>query len=192
VSVTGAPAAFHLLAKPTGAVCNLDCTYCFFLSKEALYPGSPFRMDDTTLEAYIRQLIEAHRTPEVTIAWQGGEPTLMGIDFYRRAAELAERYRKPGQRVQHTMQTNGVLVDDEWAALFKEHAFLIGLSVDGPKEMHDGQGGAGDHADLRDRRRQARPQRPLHLREREEVEALSWRADRFDSASGIRVRGDTH
>ncbi|MDP9270344.1 MAG: anaerobic sulfatase maturase [Chloroflexota bacterium] len=145
--LTDAPPAFHLLAKPTGAVCNLDCTYCFFLSKEALYPGSPFRMDDATLEAYIRQLIEAHRTPEVTIAWQGGEPTLMGIDFYRRAAELAEQHRKAGQRVQHTMQTNGVLVDDEWAAFFKENAFLIGLSVDGPKEMHDAyrvnKGGAG-------------------------------------------------
>ena len=80
-----APPAYHVLAKPTGAVCNLNCEYCFFLSKEQLYPGSRFRMSDELLETYIRQLIESHRTLEVTIAWQGGEPTLMGLDFYRRA-----------------------------------------------------------------------------------------------------------
>src|SRR5438034_1280210 len=84
----GAPPAFHLLAKPTGAVCNLDCSYCFFLSKEMLYPGSRFRMADDLLETYLRQLIEAHaRVPEVTIAWQGGEPTLMGVEFFRRSVE---------------------------------------------------------------------------------------------------------
>ncbi len=142
-----APTAFHLLAKPTGAVCNLDCTYCFFLSKEALYPGSPFRMAEDTLEAYIEQLIDAHSTPEVTIAWQGGEPTMMGLDFYLRAVELAEKHGKPGQRIQHTMQTNGVLVDDEWAAFFKQHGFLIGISIDGPREIHDtyrvNKGGSG-------------------------------------------------
>jgi len=141
------PTAFHLLAKPTGAICNLDCTYCFFLSKEALYPGSPFRMTEDTLEAYIEQLIQAHDTPEVTIAWQGGEPTMMGLDFYRRAVELAEKHRRPGQRVQHTMQTNGVLIDDAWAAFFKEQGFLIGISIDGPREIHDtyrvNKGGSG-------------------------------------------------
>ncbi len=89
-TITDAPPAFHLLAKPTGAVCNLDCSYCFFLSKEMLYPGSRFRMADELLEAYLRQLIEAHaRVPEVQIAWQGGEPTLMGLDFFRRSVELA-------------------------------------------------------------------------------------------------------
>ena len=88
-----APPAFHLLAKPTGAVCNLDCSYCFFLSKEMLYPGSRFRMADELLEAYLRQLIEAHAgVPEVTIAWQGGEPTLMGVEFFRRSVELANQY----------------------------------------------------------------------------------------------------
>ena len=86
-----APPAFHLLAKPTGAVCNLDCSYCFFLSKEMLYPGSRFRMADELLEAYVSQLIEAHATvPEVAIAWQGGEPTLMGVEFFRRSVELAD------------------------------------------------------------------------------------------------------
>ena len=115
------PRAFHLLAKPTGAVCNLDCSYCFFLSKEMLYPGSRFRMADELLETYIRQLIEAHaRVPEVTIAWQGGEPTLMGVEFFRRSVELANRYLRPGQRAAYTIQTNGTLIDEEWAAFFKE------------------------------------------------------------------------
>jgi len=132
-----APPAFHLLAKPTGAACNLECAYCFFLDKEAFYPGGTFRMSDALLERYIRQLIEAHQTDEVAIAWQGGEPTLMGIDFYRRALALAEKYRRPGMRFLHTMQTNGTLVDDEWAAFFKEHDFLVGISIDGPRALHD-------------------------------------------------------
>ena len=92
----GAPPAFHLLAKPTGAICNLDCAYCFFLDKEAFYPGSKFRMSDDVLEQYIRQLIESHQTDSVNIAWQGGEPTLMGLDFFRRAMALVEKYRRPG------------------------------------------------------------------------------------------------
>jgi uncharacterized protein len=134
---SGAPPAFHLLAKPTGAACNLDCAYCFFLDKEALYPGSKFRMSETLLEQYIRQLIESHQTDTVNIAWQGGEPTLMGLDFFRRAMALAEKYRRPGMTFLHTMQTNGTLLDDEWAAFFKEHGFLIGISLDGPRELHD-------------------------------------------------------
>jgi uncharacterized protein len=133
----GAPPAFHLLAKPTGAVCNLDCAYCFFLDKEVLYPGSRFRMSDDVLEQYIRQLIESHRTDSVNIAWQGGEPTLMGLDFFRRAISLVEKYRRPGMSFLHTMQTNGTLLDDEWAAFFKEHGFLIGISIDGPQPLHD-------------------------------------------------------
>ncbi|MDP2217673.1 MAG: anaerobic sulfatase maturase [Methanolobus sp.] len=127
----------HVLAKPTGAVCNLACKYCFFLSKEALYPDSDFRMSDEVLEAYIRQLIEAHRTPQVTIAWQGGEPTIMGIDFYRRAIKLQEKYRRPGMTFENTMQTNGTLLNDEWCRFFKKNNFLIGISIDGPRELHD-------------------------------------------------------
>ncbi|MCB9152909.1 MAG: anaerobic sulfatase maturase [Caldilineae bacterium] len=142
-----APPAFHLLAKPTGAVCNLDCSYCFFLSKEMLYPGSRFRMADDLLELYIKQLLEAHQTPEVMVAWQGGEPTLMGLDFFRRSVELVEKYRKPEQRVQHTIQTNGTQIDDAWAAFFKQHGFLVGISVDGPRAIHDAyrvnKGGSG-------------------------------------------------
>jgi uncharacterized protein len=132
-----APAAFHVLAKPSGPICNLDCTYCFFLSKEALYPGDRFRMTDEVLEAYVSQLLAAHTAPEVTIAWQGGEPTLMGVDFFRRALEIAERHRRPGQVLQHTMQTNATLLTDEWCALLREHRFLVGVSIDGPRELHD-------------------------------------------------------
>ena len=134
----GAPREFHLLAKPTGAVCNLDCSYCFFLSKELLYPGSRFRMADDLLEAYLRQLIEAHAgAPEVVVSWQGGEPTMMGLDFFRRSVELADGMKRPGQRIAYTIQTNGTLLDEDWAAFFKEHGFLVGLSVDGPRDLHD-------------------------------------------------------
>jgi uncharacterized protein len=132
-----APPRFHLLAKPSGSTCNLDCTYCFFLSKEALYPNEKSRMSELTLENYIRQLLEAHRTPTVTVAWQGGEPTLMGLDFFKKSVELALKHRQPGQELEFTFQTNGVLLDDAWCAFFKEHNFLIGLSVDGPQEIHD-------------------------------------------------------
>jgi len=132
-----APPAFHLLVKPTGAACNLDCAYCFFLDKEALYPHSKFRMTDEMLEEYIRQLIEAHQTDHVTIAWQGGEPTLMGLDFYRRSVELVEKYRRPGMEIMHSMQTNGVLLNDAWCEFFKENNFLIGISLDGPRYLHD-------------------------------------------------------
>ncbi len=132
-----APPAFHLLAKPTGAICNLDCEYCFFLDKELLYPGSKFRMSDEMLERYIRQLVDSHQIDQVAVAWQGGEPTLMGLDFYRRAMELEEKHARPGMTFLNTMQTNGTLLDDEWCAFFKEHNFLIGISIDGPRELHD-------------------------------------------------------
>jgi uncharacterized protein len=118
-------------------VCNLDCKYCFFLSKETLYPGSDFRMADDVVEEYIRQLLESQQGPTVAIAWQGGEPTLMGLDFFRRTIELVAKYRKSGQQVEHSIQTNGTRLDDAWCEFFKEHHFLVGLSVDGPREMHD-------------------------------------------------------
>jgi len=132
-----APTYFHVLSKPSGATCNLDCTYCFFLSKEKLYPNSRFRMSEETLETYIRQLLESQRAPEVTIAWQGGEPTLMGLDFFKRAVDLVHAYARPGVEIQHTMQTNGILLNDDWCRFFHEHRFLIGLSLDGPQAMHD-------------------------------------------------------
>ena len=126
------------MAKPTGAVCNLDCQYCFFLSKEELYPGSRFRMSGETQENYIRQLLEAHATvPEVVVTWQGGEPTLMGLDFFRRSVELEQRHARPDQRILNAIQTNGTLLSDDWGEFLAEHDFLVGISIDGPREMHD-------------------------------------------------------
>ncbi len=131
------PPSFHLLVKPTGSSCNLDCSYCYFLGKEGLYPEATPRMTDETLELYIRQLLESHRTPEVNIAWQGGEPMLMGLEFFRRAVELGKKYARPGQEIVHTIQTNGTKIDDQWARFFLENGFLVGLSIDGPRELHD-------------------------------------------------------
>jgi uncharacterized protein len=133
----GAPAAFHVMLKPRGAICNLDCQYCFYLAKERLYPGSRFRMADDLLERYTQQYIEAQRVPEVTFAWQGGEPTLMGLEFFRRAVELQEKYRPAGTTIHNTLQTNGTMLNDAWGAFLKEHDFLIGLSLDGPRDLHD-------------------------------------------------------
>jgi len=131
------PKAFHIMAKPTGSACNLRCGYCFFLKKESLYPGSDFRMSAQVHEAYIRQLLEFHRTPRVTVAWQGGEPTLMGLDFFRHSIELQKKYQKPGTHIENTFQTNGILLNDEWCRFFRENNFLVGLSMDGPGELHD-------------------------------------------------------
>ncbi len=133
----GRPPAFHIMVKPTGAACNLNCSYCFYLDKQELYPGSRFRMTDEVLEAYLRQLIEAHETNHVTVAWQGGEPTLMGLDFYRKAIEIQKKYRKPGMTFENTLQTNGTLLDEAWCRFLKENDFLVGISIDGPREYHD-------------------------------------------------------
>ena len=129
---------YHLLAKPAGAACNLACQYCFFLSKENLYPAreSPL-MTEALLDTYIRQLMQSSPGPQVEVAWQGGEPMLRGLEFFRRSVELAEKYRRPDQRVLHTIQTNGTLVDATWAAFFKENNYLVGISIDGPRELHD-------------------------------------------------------
>lgn len=132
-----APSYFHVMAKPTGAACNLNCKYCFFLSKDSLYPGSGFRMSDEVLEAYVRQVIESQREPHLTIAWQGGEPTLMGLDFFRRAMTLVNKYRRPGSTLELTIQTNGVLLDQAWCEFLRENKILVGLSMDGPRQMHD-------------------------------------------------------
>ncbi|MBC8505751.1 MAG: anaerobic sulfatase maturase [Anaerolineales bacterium] len=131
------PPAFHVMTKPRGAVCNLDCKYCYFLKKEDLYPDSDLRMGEGTLESYVRQYIEAQRVPEVTFAWQGGEPTLMGLEFFEKAVAFQKKYRKPGMKVINALQTNGTTLDDDWCAFFKKHDFLIGLSLDGPQELHN-------------------------------------------------------
>jgi uncharacterized protein len=131
------PFAFHVMLKPRGPVCNLACEYCYYLSKEDLYPDADFCMTDEVLEAFTRQYIEAQRVPEVTFGWQGGEPLLMGLDFFRRAVALQETYRKPGMRIVNALQTNGTLLDDGWCRFLREHDFLVGLSLDGPREAHD-------------------------------------------------------
>jgi uncharacterized protein len=129
--------AFHVMLKPRGPVCNLACAYCYYLSKADLYPGADFRMADEVLETFTRQYIAAQRVPEVTFGWQGGEPLLMGLDFFRRAVALQEKYRKPGMRIVNALQTNGTLLDDDWCRFLREHDFLVGLSLDGPREVHD-------------------------------------------------------
>jgi uncharacterized protein len=128
---------FHVLAKPTGPICNLDCHYCFYLDKQRLYPGtSGWSMPDAVLEAFVREYIAAQDAPVVSFAWQGGEPTLLGLDFFRRVVELQRRYAD-GKAIENGFQTNGILLDDEWGAFFAEHGFLVGLSVDGPRDLHD-------------------------------------------------------
>jgi uncharacterized protein len=129
--------AFHVMAKPAGSRCNLSCDYCFFQKKKYLYPKSDFRMSDKVMESYIRQTIEAQNVPEITIAWQGGEPTLMGLDFFQRANEVIKKYRKAGTQIEQTLQTNGVLIDAEWCKFLAENNFLVGLSIDGLKSLHD-------------------------------------------------------
>ncbi len=131
------PRAFHVMTKPRGAICNLDCKYCYFLSKEQLYPNSSFRMSETLLEAYIRQYITVQHMPEVTFAWQGGEPTLMGLDFFKQAVRYQQKHKPKGMQVFNALQTNAVTLDDDWCAFFAENNFLIGVSIDGPKHLHD-------------------------------------------------------
>ncbi len=129
---------YHMLLKPVGAVCNLDCTYCFYLHKQDLLhqPRMP-HMSEGVLEQHTRQYLESQPTGEVVFSWQGGEPTLAGLDFFRRAVELQGKYRRAGQRVLNDLQTNGTLLDDQWAAFLKQHGFLVGLSCDGPRDLHD-------------------------------------------------------
>lgn len=131
------PYAFSLVLKPHGPICNLDCQYCFYLKKEQLYPDAQFRMSDELLENYTRQYIEAQRVPLANFIWQGGEPTLMGLDFFRKAVEYQARYCKPGMTIENSFQTNGILLDDAWCQFFHDHHFLVGLSIDGPRHLHD-------------------------------------------------------
>jgi uncharacterized protein len=125
------------MAKPIGPICNLDCKYCFYLEKESLYPQvAKWAMRDDVLDSYVRQYIESHDTPVINFAWQGGEPTLLGVDYFRRVVELQKRYAN-GKQIENAFQTNGVLLNDVWAEFFKENRFLIGISIDGPRELHD-------------------------------------------------------
>jgi uncharacterized protein len=129
--------SFQVMIKPAGARCNLSCEYCFYREKKKLYPSKPLIMSDEVLESFVKQYIQSQRTPEVTFSWQGGEPLLMGIDFYRRALAFQKRYRKPGMVCRNTIQTNGTLINDDWCRFFRDHHFLVGISLDGPEEFHD-------------------------------------------------------
>ncbi len=128
---------FHIMTKPIGPICNLDCKYCFYLEKENLYPGTRhWAMTPEVLEHYIQQYIAAQPLGEVHFAWQGGEPTLLGIEFFRSVIALQQKHAG-GKPIHNALQTNGTLVDDEWAEFLASHGFLVGISIDGPREIHD-------------------------------------------------------
>ncbi|HEY6490096.1 MAG: anaerobic sulfatase maturase [Terracidiphilus sp.] len=129
---------FHIMAKPHGPICNLDCTYCYYLEKENLYAGSArdFRMSGDVLENYVRQYIQTHPLATVQFAWQGGEPTLLGVAFFEHLIELQNKYAN-GKKIENAFQTNGTLLDDKWGEFLARNKFLIGLSIDGPEELHD-------------------------------------------------------
>ena len=131
--------SFHVMVKPHGPLCNLSCKYCFYLYKlDTMKTTNQWRMTDEVLETFIKQYLETHPdTATVTFAWQGGEPTLLGIDFFRNAIRLQKKHKKEHQRIENSFQTNGVLLNEEWAEFFAKHNFLIGISIDGPQEIHD-------------------------------------------------------
>ena len=129
--------AFHVMTKPIGPVCNLDCTYCFYLEKEKLYPGTKdWAMPDEVLERYVREYIAAQPGEEAHFAWQGGEPTLLGVEFFRKVVALEQKHAG-GKTIHNALQTNGTLIDDAWGEFLAKERFLVGISIDGPREMHD-------------------------------------------------------
>lgn len=130
------PPAFATMVKPVGSACNLDCAYCYYRDKAEIYSSRQAVMSTDVLESYIRQYLETVNLPVVAFCWHGGEPLLAGIDFYRKAVELQQRYAA-GRQIENTLQTNGVLVNDEWCSFFRENSFLVGVSLDGPKDIHD-------------------------------------------------------
>jgi uncharacterized protein len=129
---------FHVMAKPIGPLCNLDCSYCFYLSKEKLLETcNKWQMSDEVLEEFIKQYIQGQTHDEIVFSWQGGEPTLCGLDFFKKVVALEKKYCPPGKRVENDLQTNGTLLNDEWCEFLRENHFLVGLSIDGPRELHD-------------------------------------------------------
>jgi len=133
----------YILVKPAGPDCNLACTYCFYYEKKHQFSGRKHRMSDETLETMIRQAME-QSGQSIGFGWQGGEPTLMGLDFYRRVVELQKHYGslysrnfRGGKTVSNGLQTNGILLNEEWATFLKENHFLVGISLDGPAHIHD-------------------------------------------------------
>lgn len=140
---------FSLLAKPAGAACNLNCSYCYFLSKQVLWEPKSQAMSSDTLRAWLVNYLDALPDGPVSLDWQGGEPTMRGLDFFREAVRLADELARPGQQLQHSIQTNATLLSDEWAEFLAEHRFLVGVSIDGPPWLHDchrvNKAGRGSH-----------------------------------------------
>ena len=133
----GVPQGVHVVAKPAGPACNLDCAYCFYLEKKVLFaPAETYRMSDEVLAALIANYVRSQPTPEVEFVWQGGEPTLLGIDFFRHVVEIQQRFAKR-KRITNSLQTNGTLLTDQWCTFLRKHGFTVGLSLDGPREIHD-------------------------------------------------------
>jgi len=129
---------FQIFAKPVGAICNLDCKYCYYLRKEYLYEkGKSFRMPDDILEDYIVQHIDAFPDPVIRFSWHGGEPTVLGLDYFRKIVALQRKHQPSGRRIANSMQTNGTLLDEDWCRFLAAEGFGVGLSLDGPQEMHD-------------------------------------------------------
>ncbi|MBI4191383.1 MAG: radical SAM protein [Betaproteobacteria bacterium] len=129
---------FQVMVKPIGAVCNLDCGYCYYLGKKDLYPKAKlFRMADDLLESYIVQHIEACPKKAILFSWHGGEPTLLGLDYFRRIVELQRKHRPAEREILNGIQTNGTLLDEAWCRFLAAEGFYVGISMDGPKELHD-------------------------------------------------------
>jgi uncharacterized protein len=131
------PNAFNVMLKPAGPSCNLNCTYCYYLEKRKLYPGKKdFRMSENFLKDFTKQYIESQDVPVVTFTWQGGEPTLMGLDFYKKALEFQKKYAD-GKKIENSFQTNGTRLNDEWCKFFNDNKILVGISIDGAEHNHD-------------------------------------------------------
>lgn len=129
---------FQIFTKPIGPICNLDCHYCYYLQKEDLYPQSKsFRMPDDVLEEYIVQHIEVSPGTTINFFWHGGEPTILGLDYFRKIVALQHKHQPPGRRITNGIQTNGMLLDEAWCRFFAEEHFAVGISLDGPAELHD-------------------------------------------------------
>jgi uncharacterized protein len=129
---------FHAMAKPIGSTCNINCAYCYYLHKEQLLDQQRGRrMAPSMLERYIRQYIESQNGEQIVFSWQGGEPTMLGLDFFRDIVALQRKYQPAGQRIENDLQTNATLLTDEWCRFLKQEHFLVGVSIDGPRALHD-------------------------------------------------------
>ena len=138
MSIPANQRSFHVMAKPGSSICNIDCKYCYYLSKEVLAGGpGGGRMSDEVLERYIKEYIDGVTAREVVFSWQGGEPTLLGLPYFKKIAALQKKHRKSTQKISNDLQTNGTLLDEEWCKFLKDEEWLVGLSIDGPREMHD-------------------------------------------------------